>query len=123
MGRYQGVSGMSEADARDYVLRCVTDVKLQRRRLQDLSDELARWRKRVNLAAEADRDDLKRAAEERAIELEVEERRRRREVEQLETDAARLLGDLRVHTQGGARVQYAAALADQLEAALEGDRI
>lgn len=122
MGRLDGVSGMSEEDAREYVLRCVADVKLQRRRLQDLADELKKWRTRVRLATEASRDELKRVAEEQCIELEVEERRRRREVEQLETDAAQLIRDLRLHTGGGARVQRAAALADQLEAALKGEQ-
>ena len=122
MSEMHDLSQMDEKDARGYVLRCVTELNMQRRRLAERTRERDRWQKRTRLAAEAGRDDLKRAAEEKLIDLSVEVETLQSEVGRLENEAAELIERLRLYRNAGVAVQFATALADQLEAATRGTR-
>ena len=120
MGKMHDLSRMDEKDARGYVLHCVTELNMQRRRLTERTRECDRWQKRARLAAEAGRDDLKRVAEEKLIDLSVEVETLQSEVGRLENEAAALIEQLRLHRNAGVSLQFATALADQLEAAARG---
>ena len=121
MGKMHDLSRMDEKDARGYVLHCVTELNMQRRRLTERTRERDRWQKRARLAAEAGRDDLKRVAEEKLIDLSVEVETLQSEVGRLENEAAALIEQLRLHRNAGVSLQFATALADQLEAAARGN--
>ncbi len=120
MSEMHDLSQMDEKDARSYVVHCVTELNMQRRRLEERTRERDRWQKRAGLAAEAGRADLKRAAEEKLIDLSVEVETLQSEVRRLENDAAGLIQQLRLQRNAGVAVQFATALADQLEAAARG---
>ncbi|TVR34642.1 MAG: hypothetical protein EA404_02225 [Spirochaetaceae bacterium] len=120
MSEMHDLSQMDEKDARSYVVHCVTELNMQRRRLAERTRERDRWQKRARLAAEAGRDDLKRAAEEKLIDLSVEVETLQSEVRRLQNDAAELIQQLRLQRNAGVAVQFATALADQLEAAARG---
>ena len=120
MGDAQDLSQMDEKGARGYVLHVVTELKLRRRRLDAQLMEQDRWQKRIGLAAQAGRDDLRRAAEEKLIDLTVETEKLQTDVERLQIEAADLIDQLRVHRTAGISVQFATALADQLENATRG---
>lgn len=121
MHQSNDLSRMGEKDARDYVLHFTTELKLQRKQLSRLAQELDKWRGRVQLAGDAGRDELKRAAEERVIDLTAEQQKLQTSIEALEAEVARLIGQLRVHRGAGAALHFAEALADQLEAAVRGE--
>ena len=44
------LSGMSPADAKDYVLNFITTLKLTEKNIQNLDEEISKWQSRIDLA-------------------------------------------------------------------------
>ena len=57
------LSGMSPADAKQYILDFISTLKLTERQIQKLDDEIVKWRGRIDLAKSRMQPDLAQEAE------------------------------------------------------------
>jgi phage shock protein A len=57
------LSGMSPAQAKEYILNFISTLKVTEKQIQNLDDEIAKWRSRMNLANSKDQDELAQEAE------------------------------------------------------------
>jgi phage shock protein A len=57
------LSGMSPEQAKDYIFNFISTLKITEKQIQNLDDEIAKWRSRMDLANSKDQGELAREAE------------------------------------------------------------
>ena len=80
------LTGMSAADAKEYILAFITTLKLTEREIRSLEDEAAKWKNRADLARSRGITDLLTEAEKEAEKINIKIAGLRIEEQKLKTD-------------------------------------
>ena len=63
VGSFAGCSGMSPADAKNYIFNFISTLKLTEKQIQNLDEEIVKWQSRIDLAASKGQAELALEAE------------------------------------------------------------
>jgi phage shock protein A len=93
---FDNLHGLDTAAAKEYILGFISTLKLTEKELEGLSEEEAKWERRVNLAQAQRKDDLLRSAEGEREKIRIRKTELKREAEELRIKIDKLKAELRI---------------------------